>query len=285
VYQPEYLVIALSTLGLLLRTQVSYFREAYHRATAREKELRTLRASEVQARREAEEAARVKSRFLAHVSHEVRTPLNAISGTASMLQQTALTPEQKEYVDVLATGTETLQAILGDILDYVHIEAGKIALERRPVNVAGAIADALKLLQSQADARGLQLTMTIDGDVPPTITTDPIRLRQVLLNLLTNAIKFTAAGAVHVEVTRLRGENKALLQIAVSDTGCGIALRDQVDLFEPFVQGARNNANRDGVGLGLAICKELVTLMGGEIWLQSKRGYGSTFTFTLPMTG
>lgn len=284
-YQPEYLVIALSTLGLLLRTQASYFREAYHRATAKEKELRALRASEVKARHQAEEAARVKSRFLAHVSHEVRTPLNAISGTTAMLQQTELTPEQQAYVEVLATGAETLQAILGDILDYARIEAGKIALERRTVNVAEAVAQAIKLVQPQADARGLQLTMQIDPKVPCNIMTDPMRLRQVLLNLLSNAIKFTNAGAVQVTVIRLQGEDEGYLQVAVSDTGCGIELREQLDLFEPFVQGARNgDSNRDGVGLGLAICKELVTLMGGEIWLQSRRGHGSTFTFTLPAT-
>lgn len=284
-YQPEYLVIALSTLGLLLRTQASYFREAYQRATAKEKELRALRASEVKARHQAEEAARVKSRFLAHVSHEVRTPLNAISGTTAMLQQTELSAEQQAYVEVLATGTETLQAILGDILDYARIEAGKIALERRAVNVAEAVAQAIKLVQPQADARGLQLTMQIDPRVPRTIMTDPMRLRQVFLNLLSNAIKFTNAGVVQVTVIRLEGEDEGYLQVAVSDTGCGIELREQLDLFEPFVQGARNNdSNRDGVGLGLAICKELVTLMGGEIWLQSRRGHGSTFMFTLPAT-
>lgn len=282
-YQPEFLVIALSTLGLILRTQVAQFRDAYQRAVAREREMRQLRASEVQARRAAEEAARIKSQFLAHVSHEVRTPLNAISGTAQMLQQTPLTAEQQEYVEVLATGSETLQALLADILDYARIEAGKIELAPQPVCLAEAIDQALRLVQAQAAERNLQLVRQIAHRTPETIAVDPLRLRQVLLNLLSNAVKFTASGTITVSAGLLGAGRANLLRISVSDTGRGVPLHEQESLFQPFVQGGGETAARHGVGLGLAICRELVTLMGGEIWLDSRPGEGATFTFTLPV--
>ncbi len=284
VYNPEYLVIALSTLGLLLRTQAAHFREAYRCATVRESQLRTLRASETAARRQAEEAARVKSRFLAHVSHEVRTPLNAISGAAAMMQQTALSAEQQAYMAVLATGAETLHDMLGDILDYARIEAGKLQLQRREVDLHEAVAQALRLVQPQAEAQGLHLLLRQEPGAPHTALTDPIRLRQVLLNLLSNAVKFTSSGSITVTLGRVQAADRPLLQIAVADTGCGIDLREQATLFEPFMQGARaGEPGRHGAGLGLAICKELVTLMGGEIWLRSKPGHGATFTFTVPL--
>lgn len=280
---PEYLVIALSTLGLILRTQAAQFRTAYHRATAKEKRQRSLRASEAQARRQAEEAAQAKAQFLAHLSHEVRTPLHAISGAAQMLRQTETTAEQQAYLDVLATGSETLQAILGDILDYARIEAGKIELEPQPVNTAEAIEQALSLVQAQATARRLQFVKRIESDAPCTVVADPIRLRQILLNLLTNAVKFTPSGAITITASRCTAGDNQWLQIAVSDTGCGIALQHQPTLFQPFTQAPAAGPNRGGAGLGLAISKELVTLMGGEIWLESKPGQGATFTFTLPL--
>lgn len=283
-YQTEYLLIAISTLGLLLRTRAAYFREAYQRASAKENAMRAQRASEAKARREAEENARVKSRFLAHVSHEVRTPLNAISGTAQMLQQTPLTPEQQAYVEVLATGSETLQAILSDILDYARIEAGKVELAPETLQLEEALQQAIRLVQPQLAGRDLCLTTKIGPDVPATISTDPIRLRQVLLNLLSNAAKFTSSGTITIAVSRLITPDGNLLQIAVSDTGSGVPAHEQATLFEPFVQGTSENwSKRRGAGLGLAISKELVTLMGGEIWLDSSSPEGATFTFTLPL--
>lgn len=293
--QPEYLVIALSTLGLLLRTRAAHFRNAYQQATAKERalrdavaELRVLRASEARARREAEEAARVKAQFLAHVSHEVRTPLHAISGAAQLLQETPLTPEQEEVVRMLATGSETLQDILGDILDYARIEAGKLELDPQPVLLQEALQQAMALLKPQAQARGLQLVQRVGPGVPPTIVTDPLRLRQVLLNLLSNAVKFTTAGSVTLTVTRATGENgvrpRPALQFAVRDTGPGVSSQQEALLFEPFAQGA-NGQSAGGAGLGLAISKELVALMGGDIWHHSDPGRGATFTFTLPLDG
>jgi signal transduction histidine kinase len=292
VLQPEYLFIALSALGLLLRTRAAHFRDAYHEASANEKglreavaELRYLRASEARARREAEEAARVKSQFLAHVSHEVRTPLQAISGAAQLLQETTLTAEQQEVVDMLATGSETLQAILGDILDYARIEAGKIDLDPRPIHLQDALAGAMTLLQPQAQARGLQLVHRVGPNVPTTISADPLRLRQVLLNLLSNAVKFTERGSVTLTVSRISGENGSTpgaptLQFAVRDTGPGVSPQQEALLFQPFAQGPDGH---EGAGLGLAISKELVTLMGGAIWHRSDPGRGATFTFTLPL--
>ena len=293
-YQPEYLLIALSTLGLLLRTRAAHFREAYREASQEQRalraavaELRTLRASEARARREAEEAARVKSQFLAHVSHEVRTPLQAISGTVQMLQDTTLTPEQEQYLEVLKTGSDTLGSLLSNILDYAKIEAGKVELDEQPLAVAEALNQAAKLVQPQADDCGIRLNWRIASDVPPVIVADPLRLRQVLLNLLSNAVKFTEDGSVTLSVSRTRanGQREAsFLQFAVRDSGPGIPPHEQGKLFQPFVQGPQENGRRHGgAGLGLAICKELVTLMGGDIWVRSKPGQGSTFTFTLPL--
>lgn len=293
--QPEYLFIALSALGLLLRTRAAHFRDAYHEASATEKglrqavtELSRLRASEARARREAEEAARIKSQFLAHVSHEVRTPLQAISGATQLLQDTPLTAEQKEVVDMLATGSELLQDILGDILDYAKIEAGKIDLDPRPIHLQDVLAEAMKLLQPRAQSRGLQLVHRVGPGVPATISADPLRLRQVLLNLLSNAVKFTEKGSVTLTVSRISGENgyrptRPALQFAVRDTGPGVSPQQEALLFQPFAQGPEHSHDGKGSGLGLAISKDLVTLMGGDIWHRSDPGRGATFIFTLPL--
>lgn len=292
-YPPEYLVIALSTLGLLLQTRVSHFRDAYEQASKKERalraaisELRRLRESEAQARKEAEEANRVKSQFLAHVSHEVRTPLNAISSTVQMLRQTPLTAEQKEYVDLLVTGSETLEAILGNILDFARIEAGKVELDRQPVNVCEAVDEAMKLVQPLAAAQGLAFARDIKDDVPEMFNADPVRLRQILLNLLSNAVKFTDCGSVTVTVscTAAQDNGDGALRFAVCDTGPGISANHQEQIFQPFMQANNAGAARKGgAGLGLAITKELVHLMGGEISVQSEVGEGSTFVFTVPL--
>lgn len=292
-YTPEYLVIALSTLGILLQTQVSHFRDAYQQATKKERalraaiaELRRLRASEAQARREAEEANRIKAQFLAHVSHEVRTPLNAINSTAHMLQQTPLTPEQKEYVDLLVTGGETLEAILGKILDFARIEAGTVELDNEPVNVCEAVDEAMKLVQPLAAAQGLTFARDIKDGVPRVFDADPVRLRQVLLNLLSNAVKFTERGSVTVTVSCPDAEEngRRSLCFAVCDTGPGISDADQEKIFQPFIQVQNGVVGRNGgAGLGLAITKELVHLMGGDISVQSEVGVGSTFAFTVAL--
>lgn len=290
-YSPEYLVIALSTLGLLLQTQVSHFRDAYEQATKKERalraaiaELRRLRASEAQARKEAEEANRIKAQFLAHVSHEVRTPLNAINSTAHMLQQTPLTPEQKEYVDLLVTGGETLEAILGKILDFARIEAGTVELDKQPVNVCEAVDEAMKLVQPLAATQGLTFACDIKDGVPQVFDADPVRLRQVLLNLLSNAVKFTENGSVTVTVSCADADEdgRRSLSFAVCDTGSGISDADREKIFQPFIQVQNGDVGRKGgAGLGLAITKELVHLMGGEISVQSELGVGSTFAFTV----
>lgn len=292
-YPPEYLVIALSTLGLLLQTRVSHFRDAYEQATKKERalraaisELRRLRASEAQARKEAEEANRIKSEFLAHVSHEVRTPLNAISSTAQMLQQTPLTAEQKEYVDLLVTGSETLEAILGNMLDFARIEAGKVQLDWQAVNVCEAVDEAMKLVQPLAAAQGLAFASDTAHGVPETFNADPVRLRQILLNLLSNAVKFTESGSVTVTVScdPAQENREQSLRFAVRDTGVGIAAGDQEQIFQPFMQvNGAGGPRKGGAGLGLAITRELVQLMGGEIGVESEPNQGSTFAFTVPL--
>lgn len=292
-YPPEYLVIALSTLGLLLQTRVSHFRDAYQEATKKERalraaiaELRRLRASEAQARKEAEEANRIKSEFLATVSHEVRTPLNAISSTAQMLQQTPLTAEQKEYVDLLITGSETLEAMLGNMLDFAKIEAGKVQLDRQAVYVCEAVDEAMKLVQPLAAAQGLAFANDIAKDVPDVFNADPVRLRQVLLNLLSNAVKYTESGSVTVTVSCEAAEENCnqSLRFAVRDTGVGIPADEQEHIFQPFMQvNGAGGPRKGGAGLGLAISKELVHLMGGEIGVESELNKGSTFAFTIPL--
>jgi signal transduction histidine kinase/CheY-like chemotaxis protein len=248
-----------------------------HALQRAEQKLRESEAALARAHDLAVQAARLKSEFLANMSHEVRTPLNGVIGLADLLLDTPLNDEQRSYADTLQASAETLLRVVNDILDFSKIEAGKLRVESVAFDPRALVAEVVALYQRQAQAKKLELTATVAPGVPPAVSGDPVRLRQVLLNLTGNALKFTAQGRVSVSLDAA----DATLRFTVADTGPGLSREAQSALFRPFVQGDHDTARRyGGTGLGLAICKQLAELMGGAIGVESAPGQGARFWFT-----
>ena len=250
-----------------------------------EKALEDRRSLET-AKKMAEAAHEVKSSFLANISHELRTPMNGIIGMTELVLETELSNEQRDLLSTSRNSALSLLALLNDVLDFSKIEARRVELENIAFDPRKLVSETLVLLGTQAQQKGLDVTQDVDREVPKTVLGDPARLRQILVNLLGNAIKFTPVGKVgiRVAVEAAQGQDPCL-HFAVCDTGIGIAWEKHAIIFQPFVQADISMTRKyGGTGLGLSICARLVELMHGKIWVESQPSHGSTFHFQVPLS-